>query len=51
MWTVACGTLLLGYTFWGLFPTLEEAREYAETITEEERFLVRIHAIPEELKE
>ena len=47
MWAIACGTILLGYTFWGVFPTQIDAMEYAERM-EGECFLVRIHLVIEE---
>ena len=44
MWTVACGTLLAGYTFWGAFTTLAAARKYAKRV-EGECFIVKIHMV------
>lgn len=47
MWAIACGTLLAGYTFWGVFTTEIEAMEYAKR-AEGECFLVRIHMVIQE---
>ena len=47
MWAMACGTLLLGYTFWGAFSSQEAAMKYAQRI-EGECFLIRIHMVIQE---
>lgn len=50
MWAVACGTLLAGYTFWGVFVTQIDAMKFAKRV-EGECFLVRIHMVVEEEEE